>query len=186
MAPETNYLSNHLVGRKTWFIKDPVCNLNGSGQTLTISMCEFPDQFTCSYGQCTGVENRCDYEKQCPDGSDEESCEWVYIPPTYNVASAPISPDEDYPLKIDTKINIENVDSIDTVNMIIAVTMKITLQWNDKLLMFANLFSGTDNLIPEEKMKLIWHPIRDMIQENAVLGRIEYGNHRMVVYGTRA
>ena len=184
MAPETNYLSNHLVGRKTWFIKDPACNLNGSKTTLAISMCEFSSEFTCSYGDCTDITNRCDYAEQCPDGSDEDFCEWVHIPQTYNVASAPISPAERYPLEIGIKINVENIDSIDTVNMILAVTMKIFLQWNDKLLMFSNLFSGTDNLIPEEKMNLLWHPIRDMIQENAVLGKIEHGNYRMIVYGT--
>ena len=181
-----NHLSNHPIGRKNWSIYDPFCKFYGHQQNLTMSNCEYPEQFTCNSGHCIDIINRCGGEKQCKDGSDEEICDWVKIPPAYNVANPPASSDEGNPLVISTKIKIEHIDSIDTVNMILSLTMKLTFQWNDKVLMFSNLIPDSNNYIPTEKRKLIWNPFRDMIQDDAIIGGTDKDKYYLSVHGTIA
>ena len=166
---ETKNLA-HPIGRKKWQIEDPYCKHDGSQHALAMSVCDFPHQFTCSSGHCIDIRYRCDEQEQCLDGSDEEFCEWVNIPSTYNVANAPLSRNKGSSLQISTEIDIEHIDSIDTVNMVLTLTMKSTLEWYDKVLTFSNLAPNTNNFFPNTKKKLIWTPLRDMIQENEIIG----------------
>ena len=177
---------NYPVGRKKWYIKNPSCKIDDPQYTLTFSTCDVPNQFTCNSGDCIDIKNRCDEVTHCIDGSDEELCESVYIPPSYNVANAPRPSDEDDPLEIGMDINIVNIDSIDTVNMILSLTMKITLRWYDSRLIFSNLVSNADNLIPNEKHLLLWSPLRDMVQENAVIGTVRQSkSYQMCIQARR-
>ena len=107
------------------------------------------------------------------------------IPTWYNAAIPPMSPYEWDPLEICTTINLENIDSIDTVNMALDLTIKLTLRWYDKDIHFSNIVIGKHNMISNEKMSMLWNPLRDMILENEVLGKRETEkNDKMSVYGT--
>ena len=189
METEDIYVLNFPIGRKLWFIKDQICEWgDGNQHPLTMSKCEYPQQFTCNSGDCIDMINRCDDENQCTDSSDEKVCELVDIPYSYNAEKAPSSLAKGYPLDIDTKIDIENIDSIDTVNMVFSLTMKLNFQWYDKVLMFSNLIPESNNFIPHHKRDLIWYPTRDIVHENAIIGETKYNydNYDMTVYAFNA
>ena len=188
MEPMKDHHLNHPIGRKIWTINDPYCENDFPQNTLTLSACRFPHQFTCNSGHCIDMAHRCDLKtKQCLDGSDEEFCDWVFIPPSYNVASAPVSPDEGNPLDIPIMVDIESIESIDTVNMIFELTMKLTLEWYDKVLTFSNLIPDTNNMIPNDNISALWTPVQGMIQWNAIIGEVKTDGHsRMSVFATKA
>ena len=175
-----NFTSNHPIGRKKWYIQDYLCKTSNLQQVVAISACDVTAQFTCNSGHCIDIANRCDETKQCLDGSDEKFCTLVKIPPSYSLSNAPRTSNDDQTLKIITKINILNIDSIDSVNMIVTLTMKIILEWFDSRLMFSNLMYHTENIMPEEHADRIWSPLRDMTYENAVIGEVTYDSDYII------
>ena len=69
---------------------------------------------------------RCDFNKDCQDGSDEEHCNSVIIPKTYKEIEAPIrSSNSMEALLITTDINIINFDFIDSLNMVVGLTFQM-------------------------------------------------------------
>ena len=172
-----NFTSSHPIGRKRWTIQGPACKTFKNGQILSISVCDMNTQFTCNSGHCINIDNRCDETRQCIDGSDELSCELVNIPPSYSVSNAPMPFDGHETLEVGTKIIVLSIDSIDSVDMIVTLTMKIDLQWYDSRLMFSSLMFNTDNRIPNKKSDLIWSPLQDMTYENAVIGEVTHDRH---------
>ena len=171
------FMSKYPIGRHKWFVQDPICDIKDSRYALTISVCNFPNQFTCDSGNCISLNDRCDEKKHCQDGSDEIDCELVNIPPSYKLANTPkFGSERDGPMKINIHTKIISIYSIDTVNMILTVTIKIYLEWFDKRLMFTNPVWNKYNLIPKETAEELWSPLRDMIHENAIIGEIKYDN----------
>ena len=135
-------------------------------------MCDIRTQFTCNSGNFIDIKGRCDEAKDCRDGSDEDKCELIHIPSSYNPANAPESSAK-YPLEISTNVHIVNIGEIDTVNMAITLTMKISLKWYDNRLKYLNLISNARNSIPQHKQSLLWSPLPAIIQENAIIGEIK-------------
>ncbi|XP_072034200.1 uncharacterized protein [Amphiura filiformis] len=84
-----------VYARVAWlldFIEDTITGLTGTG------LCR-PDQFQCADGTCTpSCWDRCDFVRQCADGSDELDCDYCgtdpeicicdEITPTYTLTSA--------------------------------------------------------------------------------------------------
>ena len=165
------------IGRKTWFIDDPLCEVDGRRHNLTFSICNFPYAFTCNSGHCIDLNKRCDEQKDCLDGSDEEVCDLLSIPSSYNRANAPKAPIEKDSLEIEMNIQVVTIDSIDTVNMEVTLTIAMQIKWYDKRLTFFNLITNKNNFISNEKSSLIWTPLRDIIHENAIIGEITNGFH---------
>ena len=77
-------------------------------------MCKFPDEFTCNSGHCIDLDKRCDEQKDCLDGADEERCDLLSIPSSYNRANAPRAPIEKDSLEIEINIYVVTIDSIET------------------------------------------------------------------------
>ena len=61
---------------------------------------------------------------------------------------------------------------IDTVTMLMGLTMEIRMRWNDPRLTFANVVPGKKNPVPDETVGKLWLPMDHVIHDNAVIGRI--------------
>ena len=166
----------HPIGRKKWFYQDKLCQVKDSRYSFSISICDYPTQFTCNSGHCIDISKRCDEKADCLDKSDEDLCHLINVPLSYNRANAPESSIDGSPLEIKIQSRIIAIDSIDTVNMIVTVTLELDLEWFDKRLTFSNPDTNQGNLISNQKSKTLWNPLRDVIHENAIIGEIKYGN----------
>ena len=62
----------------------------------------------------------------------------VIVPPTY-LNTPPTDPtNPDRPVSVTLGVNILNIDKIDTVNMMFAITMEVNLEWMDHRLRLKN------------------------------------------------
>ena len=68
--------------------------------------------------------------------------------------------------------NIDTLASIDTVNMIVTLTMELRLSWNDQRLTFLNPELNKSNIIPSKISHELWSPLQDLKHENAIIGEI--------------
>ena len=75
----------------------------------------------------------------------------VIVPSTYlqNPPTDPSLPSE--PVTVSLRVNILNIDKIDTVNMMFALTMEVYFEWKDHRLKYKNLREGLgqNQLTPE-------------------------------------
>ena len=111
-----------------------------TAQRITISVCNFPNEFSCQTGTCIDIYKRCDTRKDCDDGSDEDDCSLIKIPESYDKSLPPeLGDDEERPNEIHTKVNVINIDIIDTVSMVVGLTIELILKWRDHKIDFENL-----------------------------------------------
>ena len=54
-----------------------------------MSVCKFPDEFSCNSGACVDIFKHCDNMKECDDGSDKDGCNMLSVPDSYNVKLPP-------------------------------------------------------------------------------------------------
>ena len=149
---------------------------------LTLSVCDFPDQFTCNSGDCIDIFKRCDNKKDCGDGSDEKSCQFMRIPPSYEKSLPPENLENiGKPNQIFPNIKINRVDFVNTVDMVVGLTIKLTLKWKDYHVKFENIKSSphekkASKRIPMQYGNQLWLPHENLIFQNATLGDIRREN----------
>ena len=175
------FAGKHPIGRKKWLATDPYCGMDSSDHPLSISVCDFPLEFTCDSGICVDIKKRCNGKKECPDGSDEQLCSLIHIPDPYDNASAPEPKIEDGNLEIHIDTRIIKINSIDTINMMVTLTMELCLKWNDVRLSFVNPSFDQDNVISESQSQKLWTPMGNMIHENAIVGDVNYDGNEMKI-----
>ena len=138
----------------------------------------FPGEFTCRSGHCIDILKRCDYRKDCEDGSDEEHCSMIRIPEFYDKSLPPKNlHNEDIPNQILTRVIIEKIDYVNTLDMAVGLTIKLRLSWKDYHLKFENILGQSDQqnhvkLISKEDQEKVWTPLDKIVHESAVLDEI--------------
>ena len=175
-----NSTTKYPVGRKKVYYKETICGIDDPQYLMTLSKCGFPSQFSCDSGRCIDISHRCDENVDCIDGSDEKFCTLLQVSPSYNQANAPKPITENSPLEINIQTTLQKIDSIDTVWMIVTLTMEVRIIWNDKRLTFSNPAMNSDNRIPKEIVQKLWSPLQHLIHENAIIGDITYEEYNYV------
>ena len=161
------------MGRRQWEMYDPKCGIwKAQWNPLSLSKCKFGKQFTCNSGTCIDLQKRCNQNIDCGDGSDEEGCKLIHLPATYRKIQPPEPVDDSKPLDIITSIKIISIDTIDTINMKVGLTLRIKMMWLDSRLKFANLMRGSKNMVRYGTVDELWIPLDYVTHENAVIGDI--------------
>ena len=159
----SNIETDFPIGMLKWNVYDKICRTNTS-QYLTISNCDFGKEYTCSSGQCIGIEKNCDGHVDCADGSDETNCYHIRIPQSYKQINPPST-------HIYVNASIDSIQDIDTIEMVLELTQTIAFSWFDSRLEFTNLHNGTLNMINDGLESQVWTPFDQMVYENALIGK---------------
>ena len=162
------------IGRNPWKWYERSCGISTlEKRNLTLSLCVVDKEFTCDSGHCVSLENRCDGEKDCNDGSDEKVCDNVQIPVEYEKIHPPkFKVGQQEMLWVYFRVFIESVNHVDTTNMIIEVTLKIDVTWRDTRLIFKNLNQNGRNFVAKRDYSKIWLPLNNIEHKTAVIETI--------------
>ena len=168
------------LGRNKWkYCTSKDCNTK---RRLSLSSCNYHKEFTCSSGHCVSQNSRCNHVTDCDDRSDEENCTLVEISKSYQKSVAPQPKAEKDTVPLITSINILTIDSIDTLNMRVALTLQIRILWADSRLKYRNLLTdGNKTFIPNEVVDRMWLPLDNIFFPNSDVGSVYTDPHKDVV-----
>jgi hypothetical protein len=175
--------NSHPIGKQNWTRYNRRCGIPRPEKTEFIfSQCEFGTEFTCRSGRCIPINKRCDRINDCNDESDEEDCVLVRIPENYKKIQAPeiTSKNKSDPLPIKTQITLLRVDMIDTLTMLVGITVEIKMKWTDSRLQFANLNRNQNNPVARSIVNQLWIPLDKVLYTNSVIGKIYQDDVRRV------
>ena len=74
------------------------------------------------------------------------------------------------------QVKVINIDQIDTVKMLVGLTIEIRLRWQDRRLKFTNILDEA-NKVAGSLRKHLWLPMREIVHQNAVIGEIKKSGH---------
>ena len=158
------------VGRDEWEWKEKRCTNEIMPRNITFSACVVGREFTCDSGHCISLNKRCDNTRDCLDGSDEDECILVNIPESYE-KQVPPKGEHGASLPVGIKIFVENINQVDTKNMMIDTSLKLMMDWRDSRLKFRNLKREAHNLINSEISKQLWLPNANLLYLNTIVGQ---------------
>ena len=114
------------------------------------------DEFTCSNGDCIGMEGRCNKRFDCDDKSDESNCNLLKLDENSFLTLHP--PMQEKKLNIEISIDLLSIFNIDEINMKFHCKLRLTMKWRDSRLTFVNLMDK-GNILSSNNIASIWIPI---------------------------
>ena len=172
---------NYPVGRKSWLVNETRCGHRNRVKTVVLSRCNTGTEFSCDSGACVDLSKRCDENKDCLDGSDENHCSLVSVPVWYKKNNPPDQKIPNTALDIRTQITIMKIDYISTIDMMVGLTLKIRMKWHDGRLTFWNPNTNHDNVLSNDAGLQLWLPLDNLIHNNAVIGEVKYDNQKKIL-----
>ncbi len=118
-----------------------------------------PDGFTCTSGECVGLEKKCDALVDCGDGSDEEDCEFLVAADRYEKQSLPEALEEGDKVRVFFSIRISAFPEVDSAAFRVRSEYDLSLRWYDPRLRFRDLNNLTEfNDLGESDRTYLWSP----------------------------
>ena len=146
------------LGRQKWTIRKGICEKEDEQHELVVSVCDVTS-FTCDDGECIKLDQKCDLEDDCQDGSDEAYCDNLTFPDGYRTSLAP-RVSGGVPLFINVSISTFPVISTEDLNFI--ANFELLLRWEDVRLTYQNLHNITNlNKIEDDDIENMWKPSVD-------------------------
>ena len=162
----TNSTHDFPFGSHRWFFTNATCSEAGQPwrQLNLQQKVKQPGQFCCDNGLCIDSEFRCDGNNHCLDSSDEQMCQTVQVPQTYNLDIPPLLEERSgvyvrfHPLEIATTVAILNILNINEHASLISLKFGVALEWSDYRLKYNFLKAdGHKNTIKSGE-NVIWTP----------------------------
>ena len=76
-------------------------------------------------------------------------------------------------LELKTKVIIEEINVIDTKDMMMEVTVRMMIRWVDSRLKLKNVQPRSKILIPSKTIDELWLPFDNIVHDNAMIGKIQ-------------
>ena len=139
-----------------------VCNWtfsDGSSAALNLHACQ-DNEFACMDSQCLPQEKKCNQELDCTYvNSDEEDCELLIIPESYNRDNPPATSKTGQAVEVTMDIVIIGLLNIEMNNELFTVKFNVDLAWSDHRLTMINLLEDQNaNSIDQTVWANIWVP----------------------------
>ena len=114
---------------------------------------------------------------ETPISSSEDHCNLVKLPHMYR-KSNPSKPtgQNSTSLDIHTQIELINFDFIDTVNMVVTLTLEVSMKRHDSRLTFSNPMMNQSNSVLSENYRFLWLPLENVVHQNAIIGELNLDN----------
>lgn len=128
--------SEYPIGIKEWILEGDECP--STTAKLAITTCGL-GQYTCRDGTCVDISHRCDLALQCPDGSDENGCQNLVLPPGYMRNIPPPKTDDSSPVQVLMAVVLGPVKAFEIIKFKMTLDMTVTFTWYDSRIKFQNL-----------------------------------------------
>ena len=167
------------IGRKVWLNQIKECGTDNKLLPLVLTSCDPSVEFTCDIGQCISIDQRCDDNKDCIDGSDEHQCKQFVLEDPYDKAMPPsirnhISGEKE--ARVEARIEIISIDKINTLESNTEITYRLIFSWMDHKMTYLNTFddirmnSTTKDI--SSAGSFIWNPFSRLVHVNAAVGSV--------------
>ena len=156
--------NNYPMGRRVWDLKRPICKQKFGERMLLLTPCRDSD-YSCDDATCIPRSLRCDLKYDCVDRSDEADCDMVVFPPDYKDDLPPRGNGENADDISDTRLPVSLIMvletlTIDTTQMTMHLTYKLTLIWLDNRLQYLNMKTNDSlNKLPFSTTEKLWTPL---------------------------